>query len=485
MRKITSGGLFYFIVNLHLTLTTRRLAQVVNYTIEWYDAICGKFQQKFSISWNSKQRMRSITYDQGLAYLHGSYAKGIKVGLDGVKTVLSNMGTPQEKLRIIHVAGTNGKGSTCAFLQHILIAAGFKVGIFTSPHLHRYNERIVINNQPISDEDFARLLTAVVTSSDKRLSFFEILTCMAYSCFAEEAVDVAIIETGIGGRLDSTNVIKNPLLSVITAPGYDHQELLGETLSQIASEDAGIIKEGCPVAVYPTPVLSIFKEIAAKKSSPLYYIGENIELTDLAYHMDKTDFSIKTAYFSYQSLSIRLLGKHQIQNAIHALLCVEALRQCHNMLISHEEVRQGLAQCQWSGRFELVCQPPKGPYIILDGAHNVDGARTFRESLKLYFPERCIVLLIGVSQHKDYKNILQQMLSAADAVICTCSNFKALPAEILAAYIKEQTDIPIWIIPNWDDALKKAVEAAGPEGVVAAAGSLYLIGDIKGVFDSD
>ena len=438
--------------------------------------------------------MTNITYNDALEYLYHSYAKGIKVGLDGIKMVLSNMGDPQAKLPVIHVAGTNGKGSICAFLQHILVAAGFKVGTFTSPHLHRYNERMAIDGHPISDRDFANLLTSVDNaavkagfdtgaSSTLRLSFFEILTCMAYGYFAENAVDIGIIETGIGGRLDATNVIEHPLLSVITAPGYDHQELLGNTLSQIAYEDAGIIKKDCPVAIYPTPVLPVFTKIAADKNSPIYYIGENIEITDLTLDLEGTTFSVKTEYFSYQSLNICLLGKHQVQNAIHALLCIEALRDS-KLSISSDAVRQGLAKCQWPGRFELVAKPPKGPYIILDGAHNEDGARVFKEALELYFPDRYIVLVTGISNHKDYKNILRHMLPSADSVICTCSNFKALPADQLAALVKEQTNVPIWTEPHLESAIKKAVKIAGSEGVVAAAGSLYLIGDIKGVYQS-
>jgi len=440
--------------------------------------------------------VRSIIYNDALEYLYRSYAKGIRVGLDGVKNVLANMGNPQAKLSVIHVAGTNGKGSICAFLQHILVEAGYKVGTFTSPHLHRYNERITIDGHPISDRDFAKFLTTVdnaavmsgfdtKSSATQRLSFFEILTCMAYGYFAEKNVDIAIIETGIGGRLDSTNVIDHPLLSVITAPGYDHQELLGDTLSQIAFEDAGIIKRDCPVAIYPTPVLSVFTKLAKEKHSPIYYIGENVEITELTHNLEGTKFSVTTAYFSYQSLNIRLLGEHQVQNAIHALLCVEALRdgKCA-IAISTDAVRQGLAKCQWPGRFELISKPPKGPYIVLDGAHNEDGARIFKEALELYFPDRYIVLVVGISHHKDYKNILRHMLPPANLVICTCSNFKAMPADELATCVKEQTDIPIWTEPNLNAALTKAVEAAGSEGVVAVAGSLYLIGDVKGVYPS-
>ena len=379
---------------------------------------------------------------------------------------MAKLGNPQESLKVIHVAGTNGKGSTCAFLQHILMAADFKVGVFTSPHLHRYNERIVIGSKPISDSDFARWLYIVAKAADKRPSFFEILTCMAFAYFAEKSVDIAIIETGIGGRLDSTNVTKRSLLSVITAPGYDHQELLGETLSEIASEDAGIIKEDCPVAVYPTSVLPVIESIAKDKNAFLYYIGDCAEITDKSFSLNGTEFSVKTAYFSYQSLRIRLLGEHQVHNAVHALLCAKALN-----IADEAAIRKGLARCRWPGRFELMSQEP---YVILDGAHNVDGARIFTEALIHYFTGRHIVLVVGISKHKDYRNILFYLQAAADTVVCTCARFKAMPAEDLAACVKK----PVIIEKDCNKALRLAVKLAGPEGVVAVAGSLYLVGDL-------
>jgi len=428
--------------------------------------------------------MSSITYNKALEYLHASYGQGIKIGLGGMQAILADMGNPQKKLSAIHVAGTNGKGSTCSYLQYILTEAGYKVGTFTSPHLRRYNERMAINMQPISDDDFARHLQKVAEkagSKGKRLSFFEILSCMAFCYFAEESVDIAIIETGIGGRLDSTNVIETPLLSVITAPGYDHQELLGESLAEIASEDAGIIKESCPVAVYPTTELAVFDKISKAKNSPLYYIGEDFELYDTSYDFTGSKFSVKTAYFSYQSLSIRLLGDHQLQNAIHALLCVQALREHRKLNITDEAVRRGLAASQWPGRFELL-----SPNVVMDGAHNEDGARIFKEALDRYFHDQHIILVVGISNSKEYSKILRHMLRSADKksavikkVICTCSPFNAIPAEELADCANKLTNVPIIIEAD----CKKAFSLAENEGIVAVAGSLYLVGELRSVYN--
>lgn len=438
---------------------------------------------------NDYKRMSGITYNDALNYLRTTSSR---IGLDGVKAVLAKMGDPHKKLKTIHVAGTNGKGSTCAYLQYILMEAGYRVGTFTSPHLHRFNERIAINGEHISDDDFTEMMSTVLYASENTnerhnnwisgeatASFFEILTCMAFGYFEQKCVDIAIIETGIGGRLDSTNVIEQPMLSVITAPGYDHQELLGETLSEIASEDAGIIKEGCPVAVYPTSVISVFQDVAKKKNAPLHYLGDDIEITDCKYDLCGTQFSVSTAYFSYQSLNIRLLGEHQIQNAIHALLCAKLLN-----ITDPSIVRRGLEQCRWPGRFEIISQKADGqpgadhytePIIVVDGAHNIDGARIFKEAILRYFQGRHVVLVVGISSNKDYKNILWHMQSAVDTVVCTCSNFKAIPAEELAAC----TSKPVHIEEDSDEAMLLAKKLAGPDGVVAVAGSLYLVGDLR------
>ena len=419
--------------------------------------------------------MVDITYNDAVDFIYNARSK---VGLDGVKQVLRQLGNPQNAFAVIHVAGTNGKGSVCAFLNYILIAAGYKTGLFTSPHIAKYNERIKINNNLISDTDFADAL-AQITQYSTDMSFFENLTCMAYSYFASQNVDIAIIEIGIGGRLDSTNVVDNPILSVITAPGYDHTELLGNTLTQLALEDAGIIKNNCPVAVYPTPSLATFTAVAAAKQAPLYYLGDTAKITDVSYTINNTIFSVDTPYFSYKALQIQLLGEHQIQNAIHALLCTEVLRK-QKLNIPNKAVQDGLLNCKWQGRFELFRQKPT---IVLDGAHNEDGAKVFRQAMSLYFAQHSpIVLIVAISQKKDYAAILQHMLHnnpIISHVICTCSSFKPMAAQELAIFVQSQTQATIHVQPNCRIALQKAQQLANPNGIVAVAGSLYLIGDLR------
>ena len=426
--------------------------------------------------------MRAITYKISLEYLYKSYEKGIKVGLDGVKSAMAVMGNPHLKIPVIHVAGTNGKGSTCAYLQHILTAAGYKVGTFTSPHLNKYNERMTINNEPISDKDFAEQVglvdSAIKKSGIGRMSFFEILTCMAYNYFYSCKVDIAIMETGIGGRLDSTNIIEKPLLSVITAPGYDHQELLGETLAEITTEDAGIIKEGCPVAVYPNSEISVITNVAKERNAALYYIGANADIYDVEYGLEATYFSVNSPYFSYEALKIGLLGEHQLHNAVNALLCIEALKRDRGIAVSDGALRKGLGDCKWPGRFEPVSDKP---VIILDGAHNEDGAIVFSKALRRYFSDKNIVLVLGISYHKDRDVILKNILTEADTVICTCSDFKATPAEELSSAVAKHTTVPVLTEPDCRKALTKAVELAEAErkSIVAVAGSLYLAGELR------
>jgi dihydrofolate synthase/folylpolyglutamate synthase len=341
---------------------------------------------------------------------------------------------------------------------------------------------MTVNNEPISDEDFAEQLglvdLAIKKSGVERMSFFEILTCMAYNYFCSCKVDIAIMETGIGGRLDATNIIDKPLLSVITAPGYDHQELLGETLGEITTEDAGIIKEGCPVAAYPNPEVSVISNIAKERNAALYYIGENAEIYDIEYRFEATYFSVNSPCFSYKALEIGLLGEHQLHNAVNVLLCIEALKRDRGIIISDEALRKGLSDCRWPGRFEPVSAKP---VIILDGAHNEDGAVVFSKALRRYFSDKKIVLVLGISYHKDRDVILKNILTEADIVICTCSSFKATPAAELSAAAMGHTTVPVLTEPDCRKALAKAIELAGEEGktIVAAAGSLYLVGELR------
>lgn len=416
-----------------------------------------------------------FNYTQALQYLNDSCYHDTSNGLARARAVLRQLDDPHTKMPIIHVAGTNGKGSLCAYLNAILSEEGYSVGVFTSPHLLRVNERIAVDNQPISDDAFAELLNRTVQAAeragDREPFVFELLTIMAFDYFAQCGVDIAIIETGIGGRLDVTNVVESPVLSVIASIGYDHMEILGNTLTQIAREKAGIIKEGCPVAVYPTETISVFMEAAREKKAGLYYAGDTLAFSDITYNLHGSVFSVQNAYYAYQSLTISLLGKQQLQNAAHALLCIQALRDA-GIAVSDCSVRAGLSNTKWPGRFEYFSGKPS---FILDGAHNTDGAVCFNDALGLYFPDKRIVLVAGMLRTKDCRNVMRMLAARADVVICTEPPAdKALPATVLADYIEKDNVI---VIPNARDAFRAATKQAGKYGIAAVVGSLYLIAD--------
>lgn len=430
-----------------------------------------------------------FNYAQALAYLETTYGHQAGCGLENVRRVLNAIGSPHEHVPVIHVAGTNGKGSTCAFLSAVLQAAGYTVGVFTSPHLMRFNERIAINNVLITDDDWADELTKVVSAVDtldiKKPNFFEILTIMAFSYFTRCGVDFAIMETGLGGRLDPTNVVIKPVLCVITAIGYDHMDILGGDLQQIASEKAGIIKQGCPVALYPAEMLSVFENTARQKNALLFYAGRDMHISDTVYTLNHTRFSVKTAYFEYQALTITMLGQNQVANAVLTLTGVHALRQA-GYIVDDEAVRNGLSCAQWPCRFEVW---PGAPTVVLDGAHNIDGAACFRQSLDRYFPRTNIILVAGMLKTKDYRNIMPLLSERCGHIICTQpSSPNALPADLLANCLESvqgKSSDNVTIAPCAEKAFRLALETAGAGDVVAVAGSLYLVGGLKNIMNRE
>ncbi len=433
-----------------------------------------------------------MNYDEALDYLFKSYGPGKKQGFEIERQVLGVLGDPQKRLKVIHVAGTNGKGSACAMLCGILMAAGYKVGMFTSPHLMKFNERMRINLCDISDEDFAEGMKRVadatheVLGNDKEtLSFFEILTIMGFDYFYRNDVDYAIIEVGLGGRLDSTNVIDEPLVSVITSIGYDHMEQLGDTLPAIATEKAGIIQSNCPVVLYLTidDVYNTIKKIAYEKNSIFYYLGTDYELDVQSMGLDGTKFSIKSEFFTYNNIEIKLLGEYQLYNAINVLLVVEALRNA-GVKIDDAHVVAGLAGTSWAGRMEVV---PRGDtLIVFDGAHNYDGAIAFNACMKAYFADYDIIMVVGILSSKDYLSMIKILSETPRTMIFTQPvSSKAVDADGLSHALETAQIRPDEIIvePDYKKAVDTAVSLAGlprsRKAVVVVTGSLYLVGDVK------
>lgn len=414
-----------------------------------------------------------------------------RLGLERIRELLDRLGRPQDQLKFVHVAGTNGKGSTCAFLASMLQAAGYRTGLFTSPYLVTFEERIRVDGEDITLDDLTEVTLAVREQAEAMPDHpteFELMTAVALLHFARQGCDIVVLEVGLGGRLDSTNVIDAPEVAVIARIGLDHTKLLGNTLAAIASEKAGIVKPGTPVVSWPQEpeALAVIERVAAT-------CGDSLTTPDFdqlvmgAVDWDAPDGP--TRPFSYEGLELRtrLLGSYQPANAALAVEAVKALRT-RGWSVDDEAVRVGVANTVWPGRFEVVAAGEGEPTIVVDGGHNPQGARALVDSLDDVFPGRKAVFIVGVLEDKDYPAMLETVLPFASSFVCvTPDNPRALPAEKLARAIRwtgqDILGCSAHMRPNvardMDDALARAQEIAGPEGLICAFGSLYSIGAVK------
>ncbi|MBW1697890.1 MAG: bifunctional folylpolyglutamate synthase/dihydrofolate synthase [Deltaproteobacteria bacterium] len=412
--------------------------------------------------------------------MYGLRRFGIILGLSTIRNILKKLGNPQNRFNIIHVAGTNGKGSVAATLSSILHAAGYRVGLYTSPHLVRFNERICVNNRQISNEGVVEAYYAVkaVHHGRREPTFFEYSTAMAFYEFGKRHVDWAVIETGMGGRLDATNIVK-PIVSIITNISLEHRIYLGNTVAQIATEKGGIIKNKVPVVtgVKQKQALDVLKAIASAKSAPFYKRGE-------AFRVKKNSDGTFTYFgrkITWRNLKTALTGFHQIDNAALALAACEVLCQKGtNLTIS--AIKKGLIKTRWPGRLEVA---RKTPLVLLDGAHNFIAARTLRNYLSQQLKNRNITMVIGILDDKPYKSMLQCLLTKCYRVIITQpKTYRALPTETLygvAKRIVPNTEI----ISNVAEAVKYAIETSSAQDAVCVAGSLYVVGEAKAWLDEN
>lgn len=415
-----------------------------------------------------------MTYEQALSFIHSSSMFGAKPGLERTARLLHTLGDPQNKLRFVHVAGTNGKGSTCAMLESILRAAGYKTGLFTSPYLQRFNERIRVNGKSISDDALAAAAEKVACAAgDDKYTEFELDTALGMEYFAAQKCDIVVLEVGLGGRLDPTNIIDHPECAVITNIGLDHTSILGDTVEKIAAEKAGIIKQGCSVAMYQPEnegVEDIVAGICRSKGASLR-IADFDELELLSDGLEGQEF----CYCDDRPLFLPLLGDHQLRNTAVALEAVEILKE-RGWRIKDEAVEEGLSRVKWPARFELVSASPA---VIIDGGHNVQCAETIRENLEYYFPECRRVLLLGIMADKDVDGFLETLAPAGDIFVCVAPDSpRALPARELAKKLGGAGK-PVFVCQDIPGGIKTAVDAAGPDGMVCAAGSLYMAGDLR------
>jgi len=418
------------------------------------------------------------SYENCLKTVYGFRRFGIKLGLSTIRKILTDLGDPQDAFACIHVAGTNGKGSVASSLASILHHSGYKTGLYTSPHLVRFNERIQVNNRPISNEKVVASYSAVKDAhfGKRDPTFFEFTTAMALFEFAAQKVDWAVIETGMGGRLDATNII-NPALSIITNISLEHREYLGNTLTQIAGEKAGIIKNRTPVVtgVRQRKAFTEIERIAAKKKAPLFRLG--------------TDFKVRRnqeqvfSYFGigniWHNLKTALPGSYQVDNAALVLAACELISK-NNTAITLNNIQEGLSKNHWPGRLEIISH---NPFIILDGAHNLAAARNLAKFLSTNLAGKAITLVIGILDDKPYKGMLKSLLTTTNRVILTRAKIdRALEPRRLYEVAKNFNQ-DVTIIPDVGQAIKKAVETTPRHGAICIAGSLYVVGEAKEAFE--
>ena len=431
-----------------------------------------------------------ITYSEALDYIYDLTKYGIKLGLKNINYLLYLLGEPHKKLKIIHVAGTNGKGSTCSSISSILQSAGYKVGLYTSPHLVDFTERFIINQKSISRKKVSELLERIKpyiekvanTPSYNHPTFFEVITSMAFLYFFEEQVDFLVLEVGLGGRLDATNVCE-PLISVITHIDYDHMDELGNSLKEIAREKGGIIKpEGIVISSNQyEEAYNEIKKIADDRNSLIYSGGREI-----IYQIVKSDikgviFDLKGIYHEYKNLHTPLLGRHQADNSAAAITAIEALK-IRGVNITEKAIRAGLGKVNWTGRLEII---QNNPTLVLDGAHNPNGVKVVRDALKEIFSYHRLILVLAIFADKDYKKMIQIIVPNADLVIAakTESPRAASPriiAKEAAQYIDQNKII---VTENIPQAINCALSNSNEDDLICITGSLYTAGEAKRYFN--
>ena len=418
-----------------------------------------------------------MNYEQALEYIHAVQWAGHKPGLTRTRTLLAALGDPQQQLKFVHVAGTNGKGSTAAMLAACLQAAGYRVGLYTSPFINRFNERIQVDGQQIPDQELVELVEQVRPAADAMTDVpteFEIITALGMLYFARRQCDIVVLEVGLGGTLDSTNVIQHPECAVITALGMDHVKELGPTLADIAAAKAGIIKPGCPVVSYGgvPEADAVIRQVARQQQAPL----TQVDFGKLQVRQGSLD-AVTFDYDGLEGVRLPLVGSYQPRNAAVAITTLRVLRG-RGWNIPDQAIRTGLEQVQWPGRFELL---RRSPAFVLDGSHNAHGMRATVQSLRDRFPGEKFVFLVSIMADKDVDEMLQLLAPLArQFVTVAAATPRAMPAQVLADHIRAY-GCKAEEAPTIEAGVARAVALAG-QGPVCALGTLYFSGDVRQAF---
>ncbi|MCK8058314.1 MULTISPECIES: folylpolyglutamate synthase/dihydrofolate synthase family protein [unclassified Fusibacter] len=428
-----------------------------------------------------------MNYEQAIHYIHDTYKFGSKYGLENIRLLLEGIDNPQDELRFIHIAGTNGKGSTASFIAYALMEAGYKVGTYFSPYLERFNERIQINCMPIGDEDLARHTGIVKKSVDAMLekgcdhpTEFEIVTSVGFDYFHAQQVDIVVLEVGLGGRLDSTNVIKSPLASVIVPLALDHVQYLGDTIDKIAYEKAGIIKEGCPVVttVQEEDALEVIIAKADAVGAPYHYSDyRTVKNTQLS--RSATTFTYKDVDFK-----IRLLGEHQIQNACTAFDTLSILNEGKQIQIDVKNILDGFDKTRWMGRVEQVSD---NPVVIIDAAHNLHGVQSLVKAIETYQPEGSRIAIFGMMADKAVSDVVGEIIGKFEKIyLVEPDNPRAMKTSELKSEIeKAGFGGEIVELDRVSDAVEVIKSYKNKEVNIYCFGSLYYIGEVRKVLTSE
>lgn len=436
-----------------------------------------------------------MNYREARDYIEDAAKFSMKLGLSRTEKILELLGNPHKDLKCIHIAGTNGKGSATAMISSILKEAGYKVGMYTSPYIEEFEERIQINGVNIPKYDLAKVVTKVSEAVDKVLELgydnptqFEIITCAGLLYFYEKKVDFAVIEVGLGGRLDSTNVI-TPVLSIITSISYDHMGILGDTLSKIAYEKAGIIKKGVPTVLYPQEkeVEDVIEKICIERQSRLVKVyrenAKAIISSKIDSKVDKyiTQNVIVNTGLSQYDIDLALLGKHQVMNCATVVYAVEELIKM-GIKIEKRAILSALSRVQWKGRFEIL---NREPLVVIDGAHNIDGIKKLKESVNAYLSYKDMVLILGILADKQVEDMVKVIAPMAKKVICVTphSDRAELASELMGVVKKYNENCEA--VENYEEAYKIGIDYCNEGDLLLISGSLYMIGDMRKIITTN
>ncbi len=420
-----------------------------------------------------------MDYQQALEYIHSLERFGSKPGLERIRALTDRLGNPQDKLKFVHIAGTNGKGSTAAFIASVTTAAGYRTGLYTSPYIVRFNERIKLDGEDISGGDLAEYVTRVKTVIDEMIeegmehpTEFEVITALAFLYYSEKKCDVVVLEVGLGGQFDATNIISSAVVSVITKIEMDHMAILGDTLAKIAYEKAGIIKENGKVVIYPQgkSALDTIKAVCENRNATLYHANPD-ELTGVELKKGLLTFF----HPSLGRIETSIVGLHQVYNAAVALKAIDVLNET-GFSLSPEEIRLGFRNASWPGRFELLRSCPD---FYVDGGHNPDGIRSFVKTFQKIYPGRKAIIIFGVMKDKEYETMVALLSEITERFIAvTPDTPRALSADklakVMAAYCQnvEQSD-------TIKEAVEKSINMASTNDIIASLGSLYYVGQVR------